>query len=119
MNIHETIGTLKDNLQASGDQLEHATDVQVGKALARQQAALTTQMAEQVGELQALRRDVDILQWQRPSKKKGFPWGLLLLAGGVYALYRSNPEVRDRINGVLKRVNPGLEGNLTRAGCGE
>lgn len=115
MNIHETIETLKDNLQSGGDHLEQTTALQAGKAFARKQAALTTQLTEQARELQILRRDVDILQRQRPSKG-GFPWVLILLAGGVYALYRSNPGVRDQINGVLKRTSPDLEGDLTHAG---
>lgn len=46
----------------------------------------------------------------------GFPWGWLLVAGGAVYLYRTNASVREQVDGVLARLNPGVQGNVTRAG---
>ena len=40
---------------------------------------------------------------------------LALLVGGAYALYRTNSGIRDQIDGLLGRVDPGIKGNLSRA----
>lgn len=39
---------------------------------------------------------------------------MVLLAGGAYILYPSNPTVREQLRGLLKRVKPGAEGNAAK-----
>ena len=69
--------------------------------------------ARQDGLIRDLRLQVKTLS--RTRRGGGFPWGLLLVAGGVY-LYRTNSSVKGQIDGLLDRVNPGIKGNLARAG---
>ncbi|MVN85224.1 hypothetical protein GO986_00370 [Deinococcus sp. HMF7620] len=82
------------------------------KALVKEQAALGTLLHKQSKEIAALRHDVQ----QSRHRGGGFPWGLVLLAGGAYAAYRLSPAVREQIDGLLGRLDPGAEGNLHRAG---
>lgn len=105
---------LKHAAQQARTQLEREVATQVGKALAKGQAATTAALAGQQKDLHRLEAQVERLSQRRSGG--GFPWGLLLLAGGAYALYRSNPTVREQVEGLMKRVNPGPEGNLARAG---
>ncbi|MDV6376316.1 YtxH domain-containing protein [Deinococcus arenicola] len=114
MSIHDTIENVKDTVQSAGTHLERKAAAEAAKALTKQQAATVAALGKQAPELQAIRQELGKIRKQRSSGS--FPWGLVLLAGGVYALYRSNAGVRDRIDGLLKRVSPGMEGNLTRAG---
>ncbi|QLG13361.1 YtxH domain-containing protein (plasmid) [Deinococcus sp. D7000] len=114
MSIHDTIENVKDTVQGAGTHLERKAALETAKALTKQQAATMAALTKQGAELQNIRQELAGLRKQRSSG--GFPWGLVLLAGGVYALYRSNTGVRDQINGLLKRVSPGIEGNLARAG---
>ena len=44
------------------------------------------------------------------------PWSLVILAGGAYAAYRFVPAVQERVNKLISKVSPGVEGNLNRAG---
>lgn len=105
---------LKHAAQQARAHLEREVTTQVGKALAKGQAATAATLAQQQKDLHRLEAQVERLSQRRSGG--GFPWGLLLLAGGAYALYRSNPTVREQVQGLLKRVNPGPEGNLARAG---
>lgn len=82
----------------------------------KKEAVAAAVLAKQEKQLHDLQVQVNTLMRARGRSGGGFPWGVVLLAGGGYYLYRSNPTVRDQINGLLKRVNPGAEGNLARAG---
>lgn len=114
MSIQDTIEDVKDTVQGAGSRLERKAAVEAAKAFTKQQAVTAAALKKQGQELENIREELAGLRKQRSSG--GFPWGLVLLAGGAYALYRSNAGVRDQINGLLKRVNPGMEGNLDRAG---
>ena len=114
MSIQDTIEDVKGTVQGAGSRLERKATVEAAKAFTKQQAATLAALTKQGAELQNIREELAGLRKQRASG--GFPWGLVLLAGGAYALYRSNAGVRDHVNGLLKRVSPGLEGNLARAG---
>ena len=114
MNIQNTIEDVKNTVQSAGSRLEHKAAVEAGKAFVKQQSATAAALKEQSQELQSIHKELATLRKQRSSG--GFPWGLVLLAGGAYALYRSNAGVRDQVDGLLKRVSPGMKGNLARAG---
>lgn len=86
-------------------------DDTLGAALA---AKLTRQLAQQDTRLDVLEKRVKDLGWE--NHRGGFPWGLLLLVGGGYALYRINPGILDRVRGLLGQADPGVQGNLNRAG---
>ncbi len=70
--------------------------------------------SKQDGVIRDLRSQVKALT-KASRKGGGFPWGLVLLGGAVY-LYRSNASVREQVDNLLDRVNPGIKGNLARAG---
>lgn len=95
--------------------LEHEVASQVTKALAKGQATTAAALTQQQKDLHRLEAQMERLSRQS-ARRGGFPWGLVLLAGGAYALYRSNPSFREGVQGLLARVNPGAEGNLARAG---
>ena len=82
------------------------------KAMQETQQQMLSALREQHEELRLLRTDLG----RRQKSGGGFPWGLILLVGAGYALYRSNPGVRDQIKGLLNRADPGVQGNLSRAG---
>ena len=84
-------------------------DAHADRTLQRGQAELLALLKDQQHELRRLRHDV------ARRRSGGFPWGLLLLVGAGYALYRTTPSVRDRIDSLLGRLDPGIQGNLTRA----
>lgn len=111
---HNILGNLQDAAHQVRLGLEH----EVSRTLLKQHAAIEARLAQQQKDLQRLRSEVAVLRQQR-SSGGGFPWGLLLLAGagyGAYTLYRRNPQVREQVQTLLKRADPGVEGNVTRAG---
>ncbi|MDV6375880.1 YtxH domain-containing protein [Deinococcus arenicola] len=112
--IQSVLEDVKDSVQDSAQRLEGRAAVEAGKAFAKQQHKTMALLADQQKELQSIRQELKKVRKQRQGG--GFPWTLVLLAGSVYALYRSNPEVRDQIDGLLGRIDPGLKGNLARAG---
>lgn len=95
---------------AAGDMQHAVSDGHLTRTLYQHHQQLLTELREQRDDVGRLRRE---LRGQRPG---GFPWGLVLMAGAAYALYRNNPTVRDRIGGLLGRLDPGIQGNLARAG---
>lgn len=111
--IQNMIEDVKDSVQDSAHRLEGKAAIEASKAFVRGQKKMTALLAEQQSELKEIRQDLQKLRKERNSG--GFPWGLVLLVGGAYALYRSNSGIRDQIDGLLGRVDPGIKGNLSRA----
>lgn len=124
MNVQQLTDDVKAALhKREHDAVDHAA-ARAAKALVKEQTALKAlltaqgaELARQGAQLSSLREDLGRLERAQDRQASGgFPWGLVLLAGGAYALYRSNPSVRAQVDGALRRLNPGTEGNLTRAG---
>jgi len=99
--IADTAANARQALQ--GDKVEAVLSAKVTKHLARQEHRLDL--------LEARVKDL-------ASRRQGggFPWVLLLIVGGAYALYRTNPSVQDQVNNLLGQADPGVKGNLARAG---
>ena len=87
-------------------------DDKLGAALA---ARVSKQLAGQETRLDALEARVKDLGWEN-RRGGGVPWGLLLLTGGAYALYRFVPAVQEQVNKLIGQADPGVKGNLNRAG---
>ncbi|MBZ9750662.1 hypothetical protein K7W42_07280 [Deinococcus sp. HMF7604] len=107
------------NLAEEAGKVLHRTESQTGglshkalKTLVKEQAALGVLLHKQSQEISALRQDVQHAR----HRGGGFPWGLVLLAGGAYAAYRLSPAVQDQVKSLLGRLDPGAESNLHRAG---
>ncbi len=113
-SIHSVIEDVKDSVQDSAQRLEGRAALSAGKSMVREQAKVAAMLTEQQKELKEVRQELKKLRKQRKSGG-GFPWTFLLLVGGVYALYRSNAGVRDQIDALLGKVDPGIQGNLSRA----
>lgn len=113
--IHDTIEDMKHKVQRAEANAELKTAAQVQKEFARQQASMVAVLGRQQKELRQVQQDLEAIR-RKHSSEGGFPWSLILVAGGAYALYRTNPSVRGTVQDLLKRINPGIEGNLTRAG---
>ncbi|CAM3749002.1 hypothetical protein, partial [Deinococcus frigens] len=113
--IQSVIEDVKESVQDSAHRLEGRAAIEASKAFVKQQQKMSALLADQQKDLKDIRQELQKVRKQR-SSGGGFPWMLVLLAGGAYALYRSNPGVRDQIDGLLVRVDPGVKGNLARAG---
>jgi len=88
-------------------------DDKVSVALA---AKVTKQLAQQDQRLDTLEKRVKDLAWEN-RRGGGFPWALVLLVGGIYAVYRVKPDLFDKVKGLLGQADPGTKGNLNRAGA--
>ncbi|WP_216322338.1 YtxH domain-containing protein [Deinococcus aestuarii] len=114
-HLEEQAHDLKEAAQDVGRQFERQMSAGAARGLAKTQANFAATLARHQQDLHRLEAQMERLQHERRGGG-GFPWGLVLLAGVAYALYRSNPSFRDRIRGLLRQVSPGLEGHLARAG---
>ncbi|UQN09806.1 hypothetical protein [Deinococcus sp. QL22] len=112
--INERLEQIKEKAKETRAQVEHEASLQAVKAAVRGQAQLLDLLTEQQTELKALRQDVT--RWGQARSGNGFPWSLLMLAAGVYALYRFSPAVQGRVNDLLGQADLGVKGNLKRAG---
>lgn len=92
---------------------------EISKAVMKQHAETAALIARQQHDIRKLQGEVTALQMQKKGGGGGFPWTLLLLGGagyGAYMLYQKNPKLQEQVQDLIKRVNPGPEGNMTRAG---
>lgn len=102
--------SLKRQVQNATEDVTHlAVSRDAEHKLLNNQKQVLALLGDVQQELRHLRRDV--------SRRSGggFPWGLVIVAGAAYALYRSTPAVRDRVHDLLGTIDPGLQGNLKRA----
>ncbi|WP_051363440.1 hypothetical protein [Deinococcus murrayi] len=107
-----------DHLRKAAQKGEHHLEREITKAVLKQHAETAALIARQQQDIRELQGQVTALRMQKRGGG-GFPWTLVLLGGagyGAYRLYQQNPDLQRQVRGLLKRVNPGPEGNLTRAG---
>lgn len=110
--LSDHLHDLQDTVHNAQNHLQHRLAAGAAKGALKTQAHLTATVARQQKDIHRLEAQVERLRHERSG---GFPWGLVLVAGGVYALYRTNPGFRDQAQRLVKRFIPGVEGNLARA----
>lgn len=98
-------------IQTADDARHHVANARIEKKMQHSHDELLGLLKDQQRELKNVRRDL-----KRQKSGGGFPWSLVLLVGAGYALYRTNPSVRDRVQSLLDRIDPGMKGNVTRMG---
>jgi hypothetical protein len=113
-SMSEMMQQAKQSAKDARIQMEQEGTAQAIKAAVRGQAQLMVLLKEQQEEVKGLRQDVARLA--RNRSRGGMPWRLLVLAGSAYALYRFNPTVQERVNTLLGQADPGIKGNMARAG---
>ncbi|ASN82307.1 hypothetical protein [Deinococcus ficus] len=109
--LQHTIENLKHRVQSTEHQAERTAVTHATKALAKQQAATAAMVAQHQKDLGQLQQD--LADVHRRSSGGHFPWAWLILAGGAYALYRSNPAVREQVQDLLGRVKNAGEDAMT------
>ncbi|MBI0446646.1 MULTISPECIES: YtxH domain-containing protein [Deinococcus] len=105
----ESSNPLTRTLHATQNHLDHRLVKESLKKQAQLEATVTRQQAD------IARLDAQVKHLQRARSSGMSPWTLLLAAGGLYALYRTNPTFRNRVQRLVHQVFPGVEGNLARA----
>jgi hypothetical protein len=78
-------------------------------------AEVTKLLAKQEKHLRDIDLQLDALTRAQRRSRGGFPWGLVLLGAGGYYLYR-NEGARAKAMDAVQNLNPGVKGNLERAG---
>lgn len=107
-----------DHLRKAAKKGQHNLEREITQAVMKQHAETAALIARQQHDIRELQGEVTALRMQKKGGG-GFPWTLVLLGGagyGAYMLYQKNPKLQDQLQDLVKRVNPGPEGNLTRAG---
>ncbi|MCP2014064.1 hypothetical protein L1280_001201 [Deinococcus sp. HSC-46F16] len=107
-----------DQLRKAAKKGQHNLEREITQAVMKQHAETAALIARQQHDIRELQGEVTALRMQKKGGG-GFPWTLVLLGGagyGAYMLYQKNPSLQQQVQGLLKRVNPGPEGNMARAG---
>ena len=112
--LGEHLQDLQDSVHNAQNHLQHRLAAGAAKGAIKTQAHLAATVARQQKDIYRLEAQVERLRHERSGG--GFPWGLVLVAGGAYALYRANPAFREQVERLVKQVLPGVKGNLARAG---
>lgn len=99
--------------QGFSDDLKDRVAKHTAQLTAAHEARVEKTLAEQNRMIRELRAQVKVLGRRRGG---GFPLFPLLLVGGAVYLYRRGGNFKEQVDGLLDRINPGIKGNLARAG---